>query len=136
MRRFLAILVAMSAAGCERVMYDASHATRPYPRQLHQSGSIDIQAFRKGPRLEIVNSMPRSYRNCDVWINQRFAAHLGALPAGRTVVMSLWDFWDERGDRLSAGGFWRTERPTLLRLIELQVAEDQPLIGLTTIPEE
>ena len=136
MRRIVVIVSAVVLPGCARPLYDAAHATRPYPKQLHQAGSVDIQAFRDGPRLEIVNSTPRSYRDLDVWINQRYLAHLDAMAAGQTVVMSLWDFWDERGDRLSAGGFWRTQRPTPVRLIELQVGQDQPLIGLIAIPQE
>ncbi len=134
MRRLFPIVLVVLAVGCERAMYDASRATRPYPLKLHERTSVDIQAFPEGTQLTIVNSTPRSYGPCDVWINQRFMSRLAGLPTGATVTMSLWDFWDERGDRFSAGGFWRTERPTPVRLIELQVGEDQPLVGLTTIP--
>jgi hypothetical protein len=136
MRRLLPIVLLVAAAGCERVMYDAGRATRAYPQKLHKSTSVDIQAFPEGTRLDIVNSTPRSYGPCDVWVNQRYMSHLKGLPAGATVSMSLWDFWDERGDRFSAGGFWRTERPTPVRMIELQVGEDQPLVGLTAIPSQ
>ncbi len=134
MRRFLPIVLLVIATGCERAMYDAGRATRPYPLKLHERTWVDIQAFPEGTRLAIVNSTPRSYGPCDVWINQRFMSSLAGLPAGATVNMSLWDFWDERGDRFSAGGFWRTERPVPVRLIELQEGENQPLVGLTTIP--
>ena len=128
------ILCAMFVvAGCAQTMYDPGRATGPYPFDKHEATSIDIQVFRKGPTLEIVNSTPVSYRDVDIWINQRFTRHLDVLPAGATVQMSLWDFWDLRGDRFSAGGFWRTEEPTPLRLIELQLNDDDPLIGLVAI---
>jgi hypothetical protein len=137
MRRLLAIVLMVSAAGCGRSMYDAKRATRPYPQILHKSSSVDIQAFPEATSLTIVNSTPRSYGPCDVWINQRYMSHLKeGLPAGATVTMSLWDFWDERGDRLAAGGFWRTERPTPVRMIELQVGEEKQLVGLVTVPAE
>jgi hypothetical protein len=77
-----------------------------------------------------------SYRDVDIWLNQRFTRHIEVLPAGATVQLSLWDFWDLRGDRFSAGGFWRTEEPTPLRLIELQLNDDDPLIGLVAIYRE
>ncbi len=70
-----------------------------------------------------------------MWVNQRYVRRVAAIPAGQTVRLSLWDFYDERGDRFSAGGFWRTEEPTPLRLVELQLDEDEPMIGLITIPE-
>ncbi len=136
-RLSLPILCAMFvAAGCGRTMYDPGRATRAYPFDKHEASSIDIQVFRKGPTLEIVNSTPVSYRDVDIWINQRFTRHLDVLYAGATVQLSLWDFWDLRGDRFSAGGFWRTEEPTPLRLIELQLNDDDPLIGLVAVYDE
>ncbi len=136
-RLYLPILCAMFVAGgCARTMYDPARATGPYPFNKHDATSIDIQVFRKGPTLEIVNSTPVSYRDVDIWINQRFTRHLDVLYAGETVQLSLWDFWDLRGDRFSAGGFWRTEEPTPLRLIELQLNDDDPLIGLVAIYQE
>ncbi len=136
-RLYLPILCTMFvAAGCAQTMYDPGRATRPYPFDKHEASSIDIQVFREGPTVEIVNSTPVAYRDVDIWINQRFTRHLDVLHAGATVQLSLWDFWDLRGDRFSAGGFWRTEEPTPLRLIQLQVNDDDPLIGLIAIYEE
>ena len=74
-------------------------------------------------------------RDIDIWINQRFTSHLESLSAGATVRLSLWDFWDLRGDRLSAGGFWRVEEPTPVRLVQLQLNDEDPLVGLVTILE-
>ena len=136
-RLYLPILCSMFvAAGCAKAMYDPALATRAYPFDKHEPTSIDIQVFRKGPVLEIVNSTPVTYRDFDIWLNQRFMRHLDVLHAGETVQLSLWDFWDLRGDRFSAGGFWRTEEPTPLRLVELQVNDQDPLIGLVAFYEE
>ena len=95
--------------------------------------SLDLILTMRCPVLEIVNSTPVAYRDLDIWINQRFTRRLDVLPAGATIQLSLWDFWDLRGDRFSAGGFWRTEEPTPVRLVELQVNEDEPLVGLVAI---
>ncbi len=129
-------ILVLLVTGCERVHYDPGMATRTYPHALHQPNSVDIQVFRKGPILEIVNSTATTYRNCDVWINQRFVSHLGRLGAGETVQLSLWDFWDERGDRFSGGGFWRTRPVTPVRLVQLQVNDQEPLVGLIMIRQE
>ncbi len=132
----LVILCPLLLTACGHTMYDPNHATAAYPFDLHQPGSVDIQVFRKGPTLEIVNSTPVAYRDVDIWINQRFTRHLDVLPAGATVQLSLWEFWDLRGDRFSAGGFWRTEEETPVRMVELQLNEGEPLVGLVAIYEE
>ena len=130
------LVLVMSTAGCGRSLYDPAKATRAYPMHLHQPESIDVQVFRDKSSIELVNATPRSYTDFDLWINQRFVAHVAALPAGESVRLSLWDFRDERGERLNAGGFWRTEEPTPVRLVEIQIADEQPLIGLVTIRAE
>ncbi len=135
-RPFILIVVVLLAGGCERVMYDPARATRPYPAHLHRTSSIDVQVFRRGPSMEIVNSTPTSYEDFDIWLNRRYVRHMDVMRAGETVRISLWDFWDVRGDRFSAGGFWRTEEPTPLKLVQLEVGDEQPLIGLVTIDEE
>ena len=131
--RWIALCVLLPAAGCAHTMYDPVHASPAYPSDLHRPTSVDIQVFREGPELEIVNSTPTTYRDVAIWINQRFMRPLDTLPAGATIRLSLWDFWDVRGDRFAAGGFWRVQEPTPLRLVELQVGEDEPLVGLVTI---
>ncbi|MHC4219681.1 MAG: hypothetical protein ACYSU7_14660 [Planctomycetota bacterium] len=132
----LIFVLVLIAAGCNRRMYNPELATRSYPHDLHRPESVDIQVFRDGPSLEIVNATARSYRDFDLWVNQRYVHRLPALPAGETIRVSLWDFYDVRGDRYSAGGLWRTEPPMPLRLAQIQEAEDEPLIGLIAIPED
>ncbi len=136
LRAIVLLTLGTAAAGCERTMFDPAKATKAYPLHLHRAESINVQVFRDGPHLEIVNSTPVSYADCDVWLNQRFTRRVEAIRAGETVRLSLWDFYDMRGDRFSGGGFWRTERPTPLRLVELQVSDEQPLIGLVTVLEQ
>ena len=128
--------VLVAVAGCGRVMYDPARATRPYPHDLHQASSIDIQVFREGLSIEIVNATPRSYRDFELWVNQRYMRHVDSMRAGETIRLSLWGFYDERGDRFSAGGVWRTEAPTPVRLVEIQLSDQDPLLGLVTIRAE
>ena len=117
-------------------MYDPDLATRPYPRDLHTTETVDIQVFRDDQAIELVNATARSYRDCDLWINQRYMRHVDALLAGQTVRLSLWDFYDERGDRFNAGGFFRTVEAERVRLVEIQPRENLPMVGLITIRAE
>ncbi len=107
-----------------------------YPAELHRPESIDVQVFREGPWMEIVNSTARSYEDVTVWLNKRYARRVESIPAGETVRLSLWDFYDERGEVFVAGGVFATELPTLLRLTQIQVDDEQPLVGLVTIRAE
>jgi hypothetical protein len=131
----LLLLLLAVGPGCQRRMYDISKATRPYPHELHEPNSIDIQVFRKGPSIEIVNATARSFADFDLWINQRYVRNVELLGPGQTIRLSLWDFYDLRGDRFSAGGFWRTEPPMPLGMAQIQEAEGEPLIGLLVVPE-
>ncbi len=120
-------------AACHKTVYDLDKATRPYPFDLHRPDSVDMQVFREGTKIEIVNSTPTTYRACDVWVNQRYMRHVEALAAGETLRLSLFDFYDERGERFSAGGFFATQPATPVRLVELQVSPDEPIVGLISI---
>ncbi|MCH6551010.1 MAG: hypothetical protein IH804_03220 [Planctomycetes bacterium] len=123
-------------AACARVRYDPARATRPYPHHLHRAVAVDIQVFRDSETIEIVNSTARSYSDFDLWVNQRYVQHIAGLAPGQTIRLSLWDFYDERGEVINAGGFWRTEPPTPVRLVEIQPGAEEPMIGLITIREE
>lgn len=134
----MVVLLAVALAGCGRPRYAPHRASPAYPMSLHDALNVaDIQVFREGTSIEIVNSTPETYRDCYLWINQRYRAPLAELPAGETVKVSLWDFYDVRGEVFGAGGLLRTEPAEPVRLVQIQVAEDQPLLGLITIvPKE
>jgi hypothetical protein len=146
-RLVLAVIATAFAAlgGCNPSPYNPDRATAAYPFNLHGvpaeinnvtvqvPRSVQIQVFREGASLEIVNATARSYEDFDLWINQRYVKHLESLPAGETLRISLWDFYDERGEALVAGGFFRTEKETPVRLVEMQLDDETPLIGLIAI---
>lgn len=122
--------------GCGATRYDLALATRAYPRELHQTRAADIHVFRDGSTIEFTNTTPRTYSNFDLWINQRYMRHVDSLRPGETIELSLWDFRDEWGYTMNAGGLLRTDEPTPVRLVEVQLDEQQPLIGLIAIRVE
>jgi len=124
------------ASSCARSLYQPERATRAYPFELHSTNTIDVQVFRDHEKLEIVNTTAHEFSEFDVWINQRYVHRVPSLPAGESVTLSLWDFCDQWGGVFNAGGVWRTFEPTPVRMVEIQVSETEPLIGLIAIRAE
>ena len=130
------LLLGGMLAGCQDIRFDQARATPSYPHHLHQANSVNIQVFREDTSIELVNATTRAYTEFDLWINQRYTSRIESLPAGATVRVSLWDFYDERGESLNAGGLFRSDEPTPVRLVEIQTGDEQPLVGLITIRSE
>jgi len=131
------IIAALAAqVGCARRTYFPERAADPYPRQLHTPNAVDVQVFRDGTSIELVNATPNSYEDFSLWINQRYMRHVASLPAGGRIKLSLWDFYDERGEVMNAGGFFRVYEPDPVRLVQIQIDDATPLIGLVTIRDE
>lgn len=122
-------------AGCARPQYYPARATTAYPDHLHRPDAVDIHVFRDSTEIEVVNATARSFRNFRLWINQRYMHEVDELLAGQTRRFSLWDFYDERGEVMNAGGFWRIYEPDPVRLVQIQVDEQTPLIGLIAVRE-
>ena len=131
-----AMIVSATMTGCTKQVYDPTRATRPYPMDLHRAEAVDMQVFRNGTELEIINSTATTYTDLDVWVNQRYLRHVDSLPAGASVRLSLWEFFDEYGENPNAGGFFRTNPSTPVYMTEIQVDPEQPLVGLITIVPE
>ena len=130
----LAAVLCATIVGCSGRRYDPSMATRHYPAELGQGEILDIQAFREGPNLIIVNASLQQFENIDLWLNRRYMHHLDALPAGGTVTLNLNDFWDAWGETPVAGGFFRTDRATPSVLLQFQFDRNSPMAGAICIP--
>jgi len=122
--------------GCQLPPPDVSKATLSYPRQLHSTRTEPIQVFRDQEYITIVNSTANSYGSSNLWINQQYTQPLPPIPAGSTLRVNLSDCYDDLGDQFNAGGFWRTDEPTQLVLAQLQLGDEQPLVGLLVIGDK
>ncbi|TVQ51143.1 MAG: hypothetical protein EA377_13245 [Phycisphaerales bacterium] len=122
--------------GCARQQYFPERAAAAYPHELHAASSVDIQVFRDETNIELVNATATTYRDFKLWVNQRYVKDIDRLAAGETRRFSLWDFYDERGEVMNAGGFFRFFAPDPVRLVQIQVDDESPLIGLIAIPAE
>jgi len=129
-------------------MFVSDRATMPYPASLHaveiagpdgettrEVQVADVQIHPGDTTITIVNASPVSYEPATVWVNQRYALTLDRLAAGETTTVSLWEFFDQWGQRYPAGGFWRTVDPVPVLLVEIQTAADTPMVNAVTVTE-
>lgn len=129
----LSLLIVSVFASCERQRYFPELAGPPFPERLHEANAVDIQVFRKGTSIELVNATPREYRDFKLWVNQRYMKSVDHLEPGQTLRLSLWEFHDERGEVMNAGGFFRAYEPTPVRMVQMQLDDESPLIGLIAV---
>ncbi|MDZ4828677.1 MAG: hypothetical protein SGJ09_00585 [Phycisphaerae bacterium] len=132
----MVLLVAVSASGlggCAAVRSDPEKATRQYPFWLVQGETIDAQVITDGASIVIVNATTREFTNADVWLNQRYLQHVESLAPGENLRLSMEDFWDVRGEGPNPGGIFRYYKPTPVRLVQLQIDETMPLVGLKAV---
>lgn len=97
---------------------------------------IEMQVFRDGGELIIVNASPQSFKDFDLWVNRRYMLHIDQIDVGETRTFWFGDFFDRWGESPIAGGFFRTEAPTPIVLVQLQIGENTPLLGATSVPAE
>jgi len=134
-RAALLVLAAALLVGCQQsVRVTEGTAPRRYPYDAEILGTIDMQVFRDATEIEIANHTATTWENFDLWLNERYVRHIERLPAGETMRLSLYEFVDEYGEGLEAGGFLSTGRPDPIVKVEIQTADG--LIGLIAIPEK
>lgn len=130
------LLLAAALVSCEHQRYFPELACPPFPEHLHEANAVDIQVFREGTSIELVNATPRRYRDFKLWVNQRYMKRVDQLAPGETLRLSLWEFYDERGELMNAGGFFRTHEPDPVRMVQIQIDDETPLIGLVAVRQE
>ena len=137
MMRIIWLLVTfLFLCSCQNPFGNPALASTLYPMDLHEGDSVSIQVLRKDEYISIVNSTAVDFYNPTLWINQRYTGQLPSIPAGSTLRFNLWSLRDAYGEQFNAGGIWRTDEPTQLIIAELQISEDEPLVGLIVIGED
>ena len=130
------VLAATGLQACSGRVYDPARATRRYPTELDQERMLEIQVIRDGGELIVVNATPQSFADFDIWVNRRYMYRVDRLEAGETRRFWFGDFFDEWGESPVAGGFFRTERPTPAELVQFQIGETSPLLGVVAVPAD
>ncbi len=125
----LALLVALAAglSGCQSKTIEDGPT---YPT-LSQARVLDVQVKREGTRITLTNTSPTALGPGRMWINQWFSRELEPVAPGQTVTLDLDEFRDRYGDSFRAGGFFATERPA--KLVLVQVEQNNEIVGLVTV---
>ncbi len=129
-----ALLSLVGIAGCRQFPYEPQKAGSAYPFFLPTGPTERIQVFSDGITLELVNASGRSFRDFDLWVNQRYSRFVERLDAGQTLRLPVDTFWDHLGEGPQTGGFFASAAPTPIALVQIQVDEVSPLVGLISVP--
>lgn len=138
------LLTALLAAplvltGCETVDEIAGPDTLApgpvYPQGQGQAGLLDIQVFREETVLLLTNTTSRSFAGGGrFWVNAQFSMPFERFDIGETKRVDLRNFVNEFGERFRAGGFFATERPDDVVLV--QIEHDGRIDGLIVVENE
>ena len=106
---------------------------RPYPYDAEILRTMDVQIFRDGSKIELVNHTTQPLADFDLWLNERYMRRIDSLPPGESVTVSLYEFLDEYEEPFRGGGIWSTKLPD--PIVKAEVEGSDGLIGLIVIPE-
>lgn len=106
---------------------------RPYPYDAPILRTLDVQVFRDGSKIELVNHTTQPLADFDLWLNERYVRRIEALPPGESVTVSLYEFLDEYQEPFRGGGLWSTKLPD--SVVKAEVQDSEGLVGLIVIPE-
>jgi hypothetical protein len=126
----------ISSVGCFPKRYNAAKATESYPSNLPVNSIANVQVTRSGNDMVIVNGTVIDFKDMKLWLNRRYTYQVERIKPGETVRISMGEFWDVWGGGPNPGGLLRWYDPTPVVLLEAQIDETSPLIGLLSIPNE
>lgn len=108
-----------------------------YPEGTKVREVLDIQAFRDGTTLTLTNTTPRAFGAATLWANMRFGRDIDGLAVGETLELDLREFKDQFGSKFRAGGFFASERPQRLVLLQIETkGEGAGLMSMTVVRGE
>ncbi|MBL1216426.1 MAG: hypothetical protein D8M59_02905 [Planctomycetes bacterium] len=107
------------------------HEGQSYPYTADLLNPIEVMVYREGPTVELVNHTVHSYKDFNLWINERYVRQIPRLEAGASISVSLHEFSDEHGEAFRAGGLLSTRKPEPLTKAEIET--DEGLIGLLVV---
>jgi hypothetical protein len=131
----LILFATLGLVGCTSVP-EAGAPARAYPAALPQSGTLDIQVFRRSREVEFTNTTPRAFGESTIWLNRRYASRLTSIGVGETVRLPLAAFVDENAERFRAGGFFSGDEPDVIALAQIETttnAGEPIMLGLVTV---
>ena len=119
------LVVGVVVSGCasvERLVRPEEAEPGPvYPMSTERDRVRDIQVFREETELILTNTTAEDFESGGrLWVNAEYSMPIESLPIGETRRLDLREFVNEYGERFRAGGFFATERPDGVVLVEME----------------
>lgn len=136
---FAALAIGIAAAVADGCASGPATPGPVYPRDMRQSRTLDVQVFRQTKHMELTNTTAVSYGPSRLWLNGRYSRPIDGFAAGQSLTVPLDDFVDNLGDTFRGGGFFATETPERLVLVQLETKSPDGtpvLLGLVVVKSE
>ncbi len=124
-------LVLLALAGCAGG--SGTIGEGPIYPDIAQSQVLDVQAFRDETDLTLINTSERAFGPSRMWVNHRYSRDIPGLAVGEKITLNLYDFKDRYAEDFRAGGFFATQRPDRVALLQIQ--EGDAIYGLVITGE-
>jgi hypothetical protein len=139
-RRVTIVLVAASGLiplGC--------HATTEivegpaYPAAASRGQTLDVQVTRDTTKISFTNTTATTLGPGRLWINGWFSRDFPEIAPGESISFDLYEFKDRYGTAFRGGGFFASERPDRVVLVEIEPitptadASKSTLLGLVVV---
>lgn len=110
---------------------------RPYPLELRQGATLDVQVVRDETHITMTNTTAREFGPSTLWLNQWYSREIDGFAPGQTLRLDLADFEDKFGDAFRAGGFFATDIPQRIALVQIESGAPgaRTLTGLVYVNE-
>lgn len=105
-----------------------------YPITTRQSAVLNVQVFRDDTHITFTNTTAEPLPEGLLWINHAYSKPFPGLGIAQTATLNLYDFKDQYGEEFRGGGFFATQPPDRVVIIQLQAGEK--LLGLVTIAKD
>ncbi len=105
-----------------------------YPQAMPRGETLDVQVRRDTTHIALTNTSSRAFPAGRLWLNMRFSRAVDGLAPGQSLSLDLREFRDDLGDTFRAGGFFSTQRPDPVVLVQWD--DGSQLLGLVAIVPE
>lgn len=90
----------------------------PGDKQLF-AGDIDITVIQDSKSIKLTNRTVTSYKNVQVWVNQRYVTRVDNIPVGKTTSIPLKHLINQYGEKYPTPGLFRPDRSFPALLVEI-----------------
>lgn len=91
-----------------------------YPGTKEQfGGDLSMTVVQDKKSIKITNRTVESFKDVQVWINQRFVTRATNLPVGKTTAVPLKSFINQYGEKYPTPGLFRPDRSFPALLVEI-----------------